>query len=58
MVAPLIALLLVLGFYPKPVLDVINPAVAGDACSDVGETDPAPDGGAPGGRQVSAWPWR
>jgi NADH-quinone oxidoreductase subunit M len=26
-VAPLIALLLVLGFYPQPVLDVINPAV-------------------------------
>ncbi len=26
-VAPLIALLLVLGFYPKPVLEVINPAV-------------------------------
>ena len=27
-VAPLIALLLVFGFYPKPLLDVINPAVA------------------------------
>src|SRR5213076_3383537 len=26
-VAPLIALILFLGFYPKPVLDVINPAV-------------------------------
>ena len=26
-VAPLIALLLVLGVYPKPALDVINPAV-------------------------------
>jgi NADH-quinone oxidoreductase subunit M len=26
-VAPLIALLLALGFYPKPVLDVINPAL-------------------------------
>lgn len=26
-VAPLVAVLLVLGFYPKPVLDVINPAV-------------------------------
>ena len=26
-VAPLIASILVLGFYPKPVLDVINPAV-------------------------------
>ena len=29
-VAPLIALIVLLGFYPKPVLDVINPAVAGD----------------------------
>ena len=29
-VAPLIALFLVLGFYPKPVLDVINPAVDQD----------------------------
>ena len=27
-VAPLIALLIVFGFYPKPLLDVINPAVA------------------------------
>ena len=26
-VAPLIALIIFLGFYPKPVLDVINPAV-------------------------------
>ena len=26
-VGPLIALLIVFGFYPKPVLDVINPAV-------------------------------
>ena len=26
-VAPLIALLLVLGVYPKPMLDIINPAV-------------------------------
>jgi NADH-quinone oxidoreductase subunit M len=26
-VGPLIALLLVLGFYPKPVLDVVTPAV-------------------------------
>ncbi|HET6214070.1 MAG TPA: NADH-quinone oxidoreductase subunit M [Micromonosporaceae bacterium] len=40
-VAPLIALLLVLGFYPKPVLDVINPAVSA-TLQDVGATDPAP----------------
>jgi NADH-quinone oxidoreductase subunit M len=37
-VGPLIALLLVFGFYPKPLLDVINPAVAA-TLSDVGVTD-------------------
>ncbi|MEU4622436.1 NADH-quinone oxidoreductase subunit M [Actinoplanes sp. NPDC023801] len=40
-VAPLIALLLVLGFYPKPVTDVINPAVEA-TMQDVGKEDPAP----------------
>jgi len=40
-VAPLIAAFLVLGFYPKPVLDVINPAVA-RTLSYVGVTDPPP----------------
>jgi NADH-quinone oxidoreductase subunit M len=40
-VAPLIALLLLLGFYPKPVTDVINPAVEA-TLADVGTTDPAP----------------
>jgi NADH-quinone oxidoreductase subunit M len=40
-VAPLIALLLVLGFYPKPVTDVINPAVEA-TMQDVGVNDPAP----------------
>ncbi len=40
-VAPLIALLLVLGFYPKPLLDVINPAIAA-TLSDLGKSDPAP----------------
>jgi NADH-quinone oxidoreductase subunit M len=40
-VAPLIALILVLGFYPKPVLDVINPAVKA-TLSDIGKSDPAP----------------
>ncbi|MDI2126992.1 NADH-quinone oxidoreductase subunit M [Yinghuangia seranimata] len=40
-VAPLIALLLVLGVYPKPVLDVVNPAVD-DTLSQVEKTDPAP----------------
>jgi NADH-quinone oxidoreductase subunit M len=40
-VAPLIAAFLVLGFYPKPVLDVINPAVA-RTLNYVGVTDPLP----------------
>ena len=40
-VTPLIALLLVLGVYPKPVLDVINPAV-GHTLSTIGQHDPAP----------------
>ena len=40
-VAPLIAAFLVLGFYPKPVLDVLNPAVA-RTLQYVGVTDPAP----------------
>jgi NADH-quinone oxidoreductase subunit M len=40
-VAPLIAAFLVLGFYPKPVLDVINPAVS-RTLHYVGVTDPAP----------------
>ncbi|OBI40229.1 NADH-quinone oxidoreductase subunit M [Mycobacterium kyorinense] len=40
-VAPLIALLLVLGFYPKPVLDIINPAV-GNTMATIGQQDPAP----------------
>ncbi len=39
--APLIALMLFLGFYPKPVTDIINPAVAA-TMQDVGATDPAP----------------
>ena len=40
-VAPLIALMLFLGFYPKPLTDVINPAVTA-TMHDVGATDPAP----------------
>jgi NADH-quinone oxidoreductase subunit M len=40
-VAPLIALLLVLGIYPKPVLDIINPAV-GSTMATIGAHDPAP----------------
>jgi NADH-quinone oxidoreductase subunit M len=34
-------LLLVLGVYPKPVLDIINPAV-GNTMSTIGQYDPAP----------------
>jgi NADH-quinone oxidoreductase subunit M len=40
-VAPLIALLLVLGVYPKPALDVINPAVT-HTLTTIEQTDPAP----------------
>jgi len=40
-VAPLIAAFLVLGFFPAPVLNVINPAVA-TTLHYVGVTDPAP----------------
>jgi NADH-quinone oxidoreductase subunit M len=40
-VAPLILLLVLLGFYPKPVTDVINPAVRA-TMQDVGTTDPGP----------------
>ncbi|MEU6202301.1 NADH-quinone oxidoreductase subunit M [Micromonospora musae] len=40
-IAPLIALIVVLGFYPKPVTDVINPAVQA-TMDDIGKTDPAP----------------
>ena len=51
-IAPLLALMLFLGFYPTPLTDVINPAV--DATmQDAGRTDPAPtlgDGSAVGTR--------
>ncbi|MDX6331661.1 MAG: NADH-quinone oxidoreductase subunit [Streptomycetaceae bacterium] len=40
-VAPLIALLLFLGVYPKPVTDIVNPAVK-QTLSDVHKTDPKP----------------
>ncbi|WP_329566805.1 NADH-quinone oxidoreductase subunit M [Kitasatospora sp. NBC_01266] len=39
--APLIALTLVFGIYPKPLTDLVNPAVA-DTLSQVHRTDPAP----------------
>lgn len=40
--APLIALLLFLGVFPKPVTDVVNPAVR-HTMSDVDQKDPAPE---------------
>ncbi|MEU8329433.1 NADH-quinone oxidoreductase subunit M [Micromonospora sp. NPDC048839] len=43
-VAPLIALIVLLGFFPKPVTDVINPAVQA-TMDDIGRTDPAPSVG-------------
>ncbi len=43
-VAPLIAIIVFLGVYPKPVLDVINPAVK-STLSDVHKTDPVPEFG-------------
>jgi NADH-quinone oxidoreductase subunit M len=47
-VAPLIALIIFLGVYPKPVLDVINPAVKA-TLNDVHQTDPVPHLGTAGG---------
>jgi NADH-quinone oxidoreductase subunit M len=43
-IAPVIAILIVLGFFPKPILDVINPSVT-NTMQVVGVTDPAPTGG-------------
>ncbi|MEU4677550.1 NADH-quinone oxidoreductase subunit M [Micromonospora sp. NPDC023737] len=43
-IAPLVALIVLLGFYPKPVTDVINPAVQA-TMNDIGKTDPAPSPG-------------
>ncbi|MET4925341.1 NADH-quinone oxidoreductase subunit M [Streptomyces sp. PSRA5] len=41
-VTPLIALLLFLGVYPKPLTDIVNPAVE-HTMSDVHKTDPKPE---------------
>jgi NADH-quinone oxidoreductase subunit M len=40
-IAPIIAIIIVLGFYPSPLLNVINPA-ASHVISQMGFTDPAP----------------
>ncbi|MDO3649563.1 NADH-quinone oxidoreductase subunit M [Nocardia mangyaensis] len=45
-VVPLLVALLVLGLYPKPVLDLVNPAV-GQTLSTIGKQDPAPTVPAP-----------
>ena len=42
-VAPLIALLIFLGVYPKPLTDIVNPAVE-HTLSDVQKKDPKPAG--------------
>ena len=43
-VAPVIAIIVALGFYPKPLLDVINPTVR-QVMASVGQQDPAPTAG-------------
>lgn len=40
-VAPVIAILIVLGFYPKPIFDLVNPTVQ-QTMTQMGVTDPAP----------------
>ena len=40
-VGPLIALIIVFGVYPKPLLNIINPAVQA-TMHDIGKTDPPP----------------
>ena len=42
-VAPLVALILVLGFYPQPLLNLIEPAVAA-TMQDVGVSTDTPEG--------------
>ena len=41
-IAPLLVVIVALGFYPKPVLDVINPAIT-RVMHSVSATDPAPE---------------
>jgi len=42
-IAPLVVLIIALGVYPKPVIDIINPAVK-FTMHDIGQTDPQPQG--------------
>jgi NADH-quinone oxidoreductase subunit M len=41
-IAPILVIIVVLGFYPKPVLDVINPAID-RVMHAVNASDPAPE---------------
>jgi NADH-quinone oxidoreductase subunit M len=43
-IAPVVAIIVVLGFYPSPLLNVINPA-AKHVISQMGFTDPVPSNG-------------
>ena len=43
-IAPVIAVIVVLGFYPSPALNIINPAAA-QVVSQMGFTDPLPTHG-------------
>ena len=47
--APLVILIIVLGVFPKPMLDVIEPAVQA-TMQQVGVSDPAPQVSGEGGR--------
>jgi NADH-quinone oxidoreductase subunit M len=40
-VAPMVALIVALGVYPKPLLDIITPTVTA-TYADIGKSDPAP----------------
>jgi NADH-quinone oxidoreductase subunit M len=53
-VAPLLVLILFVGVYPKPVLDIINPAVR-VTMAQVHETDPVPAHPAPGVSTTAAY---
>jgi NADH-quinone oxidoreductase subunit M len=50
-IAPLIVLIVALGVYPRPIINIINPAV-GYTMHDIGQTDPQPQHVAqPGGQK-------
>jgi NADH-quinone oxidoreductase subunit M len=44
-ITPLILLIVGLGVYPKPIIDIINPAVK-YTMQDIGKTDPQPQNAA------------